>query len=163
MATLTSTVPGAVAQFKAYLDAVSAANPSLDIGTYVGVPIEAVTNNYMMVGNWETSELIANYKQDFAGMPAIANKKNESYSIMASIRAWSGNSDPIARLTDLFTMVDGVLGQFASDPNGSGHLTASGTWQVDSVDVPFSGPFGASGWGVLAVVQVQVFNVRLTS
>jgi len=169
--TLTSTVPAAVQLLKTYLDTVAADNTQFEGGavkTYIGVPIAQPANNYMMVGHWEDGMIFQNYVQEFAGMPVSANRKNESYEILGTIRVWSGSSSSetdaaqVARLTETMALVDGIMSQFANDPGGSGVLTASGTWEVGSFQQASSGPFGGQGWGILTTFIVRVFNVRLT-
>lgn len=162
MATLTSTVPGAIQQLLTYIEGVATANPSLEISTSIGLPIARVANNYIMVGNYETGELIDNYHQDWAGLPAGAVRKNEEYDILCSLRAWSGESDPVSRLNDAYTMFDGVMGFVMTNPGANGTITASGSWQVTDVKMPESGPFDAKGWGVIMTFAVSVRNVRLT-
>jgi hypothetical protein len=117
----------------------------------------------MMVGNFENGQLIQNYLQTWAGLPAIANRKNEQYEILGTIRTWDGSSSPVNRLTDAFTLLDGVMSQFANDPNGSGAITSSGTWSIGGIELPSSGPFGGKGWGALITFTVSVINVRLTA
>lgn len=172
MSGLTSTVPGALAMLVTKFKAVASANPTLNIEVLLG---EAMgpgepSPNYLMVGNWETGELIANYKQDFRGMPAVSAWKNEDYVIPCNLRAWAGTAPPAsptapqARLTSAFGILDGVLRQLQADPSGSGALSSSGTWQVTSIEMPMTGPWPAvGGWGVLMVFDVHVFNVTLTN
>lgn len=163
MATLTSTVPGAIQQLYTYIQAVAAANPTLNISTHLGLPIEYVANNYIMIGHYETGELIDHYLQDWAGLPAGAVRKNEEYDIVCSLRSWAGDSAPTTELTNIFTMLDGVMGKVMTDPNASGTITASGSWQVTDIKTPESGPLGTKGWGVIMTFAVAVRNVRLTS
>jgi hypothetical protein len=162
--TLTSTVPGAITQLFAYMQQVAADNPSLEIGTYLGTPIgTALTANYLILGEDETGQLLTGYRQEWAGLPAAANRSSEEYGVPCCLRAYAGNSDPAARLVDSFTMFDGLMGYLQDDPGASGALTPSGSWKVSNLDMPSSGPFGGKGWGVLMTFTVSIINVRLTS
>ncbi len=160
---LTSTVPGALSALETDLQAVATANPSLDVGVYLGVPIANVTNNYLAISEWETGELIVNYRQEWAGLPANPPRRSEEYGIPVTIRAWAGDSDPQSRIADLFTLVDGVLGAVQADPQASGALTSSGSWQATELTIPESGPLGGKGFGVVAQLIIEITNVRLTS
>jgi hypothetical protein len=165
MTTLTSTVPGAIAVLLGYMGQVATDNPDLDAKAYLGPPVERVTDNYLMIGD-ETGHLITGYRQNWVGMPASAERKSEEYGIVCSLRAWTGGAaalDPAARLTDAFTMIDGLMGLLQADPGASGSLTPSGSWQVPTVDIPVFGPFESGGWGALVSFTVQIINVRLTS
>ena len=160
---LTSTVPAALGQLYTYLQTVVAASSVAPLAAYYGAPVANVTNNYVMVGHWENGQLLQNYQQDFAGFPAIANKKNEQYELLVTIRTWDGSTDPTQRVTDLMSLADGVMSQFANDPNASGTITPSGTWSVGEFEIVASGPFGGKGFGVLAQMTIPVINVRLVS
>jgi len=162
--TLTSTVPGAIAQLFAYMKQVADANPTLSVGTYLGLPTGTeVSNNYLMVGEDESGQLLSGYRQEWAGLPASANRSSEEYGIPCSLRAWQGDSDPASRLTDAFTMFDSLMGFLQNDPGASGALTPSGSWKVSTLELPESGPFGGKGWGVIGSFTVQIINVRLTA
>ena len=162
--TITSTVPGAIAQLFAYMEQVAEDNPDLNIGTYLGTPIgTALSPNYFILGEDETGQLLQGYHQEWAGLPAAANRSAEEYGIPCCLRAYAGNSDPISRLTDAFTMLDGLMGYLQLDPGASGALTPSGTWKLSGLEMPESGPFGGKGWGVLMSFTVSIINVRLTS
>jgi hypothetical protein len=158
-----STVPAAVGVLEGYFTAVALENDNLNAGVYVGAPTGDCANNYLSIGSDETGQLLVDYRQDWASFPASAGRKSESYGIVCSLRAWDGNSDPIGRLTDAFVLLDGVQEALAADPNGSGALTPSGSWQITSVETPEAGPLGGSGWGVLITFVVSVINVRLTN
>jgi hypothetical protein len=167
MTTLTSTVPGCIAALTTHLNTVASDNSSLNIGIYTGLPIETLKDNFIMIGDYNDGKLIEGYAQDWRGFPAVAERKSEAYALPCSLRAWSGNSDPVSRITDAFTMMDAVMGQLQGDPqgtvNGGYPLTPSGSWQVTSIDMPTSGPLGGAGWGVVLTFLVDVINVYLTS
>lgn len=159
--TLTSTVPGAVSVLQTHFQNVANANPAMEIGVYLGLPVAAVKNNYLMIGNYQDGKVLASYRQDWVGMPAATAVKSETYSLNCSLRAWAGSSDPLARQADAYTMIDGVLSELQSDPGGSGELTASGSWQVTEMEEAENGPLGESGWGVVFTFTVEVINVRI--
>lgn len=172
MTALTSTVPGALTVLLTHFKTVAAANPTLHVGSYLGEPVGPgePTNNYLMIGDWQTGELVTGYKQDFRGFPAVSARKNEDYLIPCNLRTWSGEAPPAAptaatqRLTEAFTLFDGVLRQLQTDPQGSTKLTSSGTWQVVSMQIPQSGPWAnVGGWGVLMTFDVHIFNVTIPS
>lgn len=163
MSPLTSTVPGAMSTLLSHLTAVVTANPTLGASAYLGLPVANVTDNYLAIGQWPTGALLHSYKQDFMGMPAKSGRKDEDYVLPCHLRAWAGDSTPTARLADAFTMLDGVLTRLQADPQGTTALSSSGTWQVDVVEIPESGPFTNKGWGVLVTFTVHVFNVRIPS
>ena len=166
MTTLTSTIPGALSALETHMQNVASAHPLLNISVHVGIPIAEVENNYLAIGTYETGELVLDYEQDWAGFPAAAERKSERYKIPCTVRAWAGNTDPISRITDLFTMLDGILAELQADPqatvNGGYPLTPSGSWQISRVDIPVSGPLNNKGWGIVASFEVDVINVRLT-
>lgn len=162
--TLTTTVPGAIAQLFTYMEQVAADNPDLEIGTYLGTPIgTGLTANYLILGQDETGQLLQGYHQEWAGFPAAANRSEEEYGIPCCLRAMAGDINPVGRLTDAFTMLDSLMGYLQSDPHASGALTPSGSWKLTSLEMPESGPFGGRGWGVLMSFTVSIINVRLTS
>jgi hypothetical protein len=170
MTTLTSTVPGAIAALEAHLANVVTALPSLNITAVTGIPVEQVGQNFIMVGEVETGQLLTGYHQDWRGFPASAERKSEEYGIPCTIRAWSGESvstSPATIVGDAFTMLDAVMAELQSDPQatitGGYPLTPSGSWQVTEVDIPTSGPLGGQGWGVYMTFVVSIINVRLTS
>jgi hypothetical protein len=163
MTTLTSTVPGAVGVLQGHFQAVADALPDLNILVYTGIPAGTKPEqNFLMIGN-EAGQLLAGYHQDWAGMPASAERRSEEYGILCTIRALAGGNDPMDRMADAFTMWDAVLAELQSDPKASGSITPSGSWQVVGMDVPAWGPLGGKGTGMAITFTVEVSNVRLTS
>ena len=174
---LQSTVPGALGQLYTYMQTVAASigqfnRPAGTIGVYLGLPIERVEPNYLMVGNDETGELFQGYEQDWVGMPATKPRKGEVYSIPCSVRTWcgspgvTGGSAQVDRMNEAFQLVNGLLEEIMADPNGSSNgqsnLTASGSWQIKTLTNPASGPLGdEGGWGVVLELNVAVINVRI--
>lgn len=166
MTTFVSTVPGAIECLETHFENVATANPSLDVGVYVGPPNSENWNaNYLMIGERQTGRILSGYKQEWRGFPAVAARKLESpYTIPCSLRAASGSStatDVIGRLNDAFTMMDGVLSELQNDPQASGALSPSGSWQVTTIDIPATGVIAGFGWGVLMTFGVQIINVQL--
>lgn len=149
-----------------YVQTVVAANTPFAksgiIEGYFGLPIGHVSNNYLMVGNDETGELFTNYKQDWVGIPVTKQRKGEEYIIVLTVRTWDGNTNgQTDRLNEAWVLANGIIDQVMADPGGSGNLTASGSWQVVSVDNPASGPLGGKGWGTVLTIGVEVRNVRI--
>jgi hypothetical protein len=167
MTTLTSTVPGAIAALVTHLGNVATAQSALNLSTSVGLPIEEVHDNFVMIGDVEDGSLVSGYRQDWRGMPAYAERRSEQYGIPCAIRAFAGSSAPTARITDAFAIFDAVLAEIQSDPqasvNGGYPLTPSGSWQVTNMQIPMSGPLEGAGWGLYITFTVSVSNVELTS
>lgn len=157
----TSTVFGAIATLKAHFGVVASENPTLDVGVYVGPPIANVQANYLAVGLWPNWDVLLGYKQEFRDL--ATTRKNEDYTIPCHLRTWAGDSTGTARFTEAFTLLDGVLGRLAADPKAGGAISSSGTWQVDSAEIPVMGPLEESGFGVIVTFNVHVFNVTVPS
>jgi hypothetical protein len=137
--------------------------PGGEVMTSIGPPIGRPSSNYIMVGDWQTGQLFSNYQQTFASLPAIANRKFETYEIPCTLRVWNGDTNPVARLGEVTTLIDGVMGALANDPNASGAISPSGTWEVRSWEIASTGPFEGKGWGILATFLVAVFNVQIAN
>ena len=161
--TVTSTVPGAVAVLLQHFEAIAQANPALDVGVSLGKPTERVSDNYLIVGDVDTGQLLSAYSLKFMSSVS-ANRHEEEYGINCSLRVWKGDIDQLARLTEAFRLFKGVTSALQNDPKGNGQLTPSGTWQVSEMGIPVNGAFGdPAGWGVVMEFIVHVFNVRLTT
>lgn len=156
---IVSTVPGAVACLQTHLSNVALANPTLNIGVYLGPPVGNVANNYLM---WESVE---SYVSDYAYLSGgVLSYIKEDYDLSVELRAWAGNVDPIGRLDDAYTMLNGVINELGGDMNGGGALSPPGDWHVQSADITHAGPLGQAadqGWGVLMSITVMVRNVRI--
>jgi len=160
--TIQSTVPGAISAVAGYLAAVAAANPSLDVATYIGPPIETVANRFMAIGAYPNfDELVVGYRSDWAAMPATSRWVSEEYEVAGCLRTWAGNSDPQSRLTEAFTLLNGLREQILLDPGGGGALSPSGSWGTFTTGMAHSGPIGGQGWGIVLTFQIQVINVRI--
>ena len=161
---LTSTVPGAVAALQTHMGNAVAANPSLAAEVHLGFPTAEVANNYLQIGD-ETGALLVNYRQEFLDFPITAGigHRTEEYGLLCSMRVWRGDTDPLGRLTDAFTLLNAVMAELATDPGGSGALTPSGTWHVGEVTVPWTGLLKNMGWGVELGFTVEIINVRLSA
>jgi hypothetical protein len=145
------------------MQTVAAANPTLNAGSYFGEPVERVTNNFMMLGSYADGSLIVpnTFETDWAGMPVAAKRRNEKYALAGCIRSWDGNVDPQTRVSEAFTMLDGLHEQIVSDPRGSGNLSPSGSWGDFNVSMEACGVLG-EGWGVILAFELYVINARLT-
>jgi hypothetical protein len=165
---ITSTLAGAIKVLRTHFNTVAAENSGLNVGVYVGLPVGPgqSANNYLMIGELQTGRMVRGYKQEFRGLPAVAAHKSEDYSIPCTLQVWDGTGPvetptaPLARLNDAMSLLNGVLTQLQADPQGSTQLT-SGTWQVNQIDMPQTGPFSNGGWGVLMTFSVHVFNVTI--
>lgn len=161
---LTSTVPAAVSLLKTKMQAVATANPSLAPGVYVGQIIGTdVANNFLAIGDPAGGgQLVAEYGQQFDGMYSIPPARRiESYGITGMIRAWDETVDPIARLTDAFTLLNGLITQLADDPEGSDQLTTMGSWGVTNVENPVLGKIDSRGCGCILTFTVTVSDAQL--
>lgn len=170
MPSLTSTVPGAIATLQTHLQAVAAANSTIDplggpVGVFLGPPVGQEVPNYRFcIGAYETFELLPDYKGEFSAIPGNSYLKSEDYQLACHLQCWAEPVDPIARITDAFTLMSGVLSALTGDIGASGTITPSGSWQVVSMRTPFTGPFqGAAGWGIVVEFVIHVWNVQLSS
>jgi hypothetical protein len=156
-------VPGAVQTIQTYFTNVASALPQYDIGTYLFFPTADVNQNYLILGHWENGEeVVVNYDSTWESLPAANQYIGETYRIQMSLRVWSGEVDPLGRLTDAFTILDSLRAQFVNDPGGSGQLSPSGSWGKWSVSMPTSGPLGQlGGWGIVLAIESEVINVRI--
>jgi hypothetical protein len=163
-ATVVSTVPGAIGTLQTHFDNVAAANPTLNLGVFVGDPTGELPNNYLMIGSWPEGNLIDGYEGGFPWLQANGYEKSEDYKVTCHLRVWGGDVDQLGRLTDAFTVIDGVLSELTGDVGGSSSLSSSGSWQVTDIANPLTGPMGAvGGWGLIFTFDVHVVNVRLSS
>jgi len=164
MASLTSTVPGAVATLQTHLQNVANANPALKVGVFLGPPAgQNPPNNRFIIGSYGSYELLSSYQGDFAAIPGASYLKSEDYNIPCHLQVWADPPDPLGRVTDAFTLMSAVLSELTGDIGASGTITPSGAWQVTSMTTPFSGPFSVGGWGIVVEFDVHVFNVQLSS
>lgn len=157
-----STVPGAVSVLQTHMAAAVASLPALNASVYVGPPVADKTNNFLMIGDAETGEIVEGYTTDWAALPAVAQWRSEEYGLMCSLQVWSGNVDPAGRLADAFSLMDALQLQLLNDIGGSGALTPSGSWELTNIQNPITGTLGGTGWGVTFTFTVQVSNVRLS-
>lgn len=165
MSQLTSTVPGAVAQLGTYMQTVANANTALNPGVYAGgIPINSVRNNFLMVGSWPDGIIIAPDTYRWVAVPGMVKMRSEEYAIQGCIRAYggaSGTGAALSRLSEAFTLLNGLHDQIASDLGGSGNLSPSGSWGDLVVTMEESGPIGGKGWGVVLGFELHVLNVQL--
>lgn len=162
---IASTVPGAAATLAGYMQTVAAANPVLNPGVYIaGLPTASVANNYMMVGSWDGGIVVAPDTYKWAAIPGAAMLRSEEYALNGAIRVWAGDGGPTAaldRITDAFTLLNGIHEQIAQDLGGSGNLSPSGSWGDLDVTMEANGPIGGKGWGIVLGFELHVINVQL--
>lgn len=175
---ITSTVPAAVSVLLAYMNAVSAANPTMHVKVYMGrTPTSAVANNFMMVGNFPDGELIMPGRFSWAAIPGQDKLRREEYALNGVIRSWTGDSaEPLARLADVYTMLNGLHGQIANDLAGTAlgltvtppavagqtNLSPSGSWGDLNVEMLENGPAGKNGgWTVMLGFELAVINAQI--
>src|SRR6185437_8005842 len=164
MASLTSTVPGAIGCLQTHLRNVAAANPALKVGVFLGPPTgQQVPNNRFCIGSHENFELLTTYNGEFAAIPGASYLKSEEYVIACHLQVWADPPDPLDRITDGFTLMSGVLSELTGDIGASGTITPSGSWQVTSMRTPYSGPGPEGGWGLVIEFDIHVWNVQLSS
>lgn len=164
---ITSTVAGAVTALQSHLAAVATANASLNqtdgvIAVYVGLPAAEASDYFLMIGDpFNNGELLVNYESDWAGLPAVAQRRTETYELRCALRCYAGTTDVPARLNEAMTLYSAVMGALAADIGGSNSLSPSGSWQVKHFENPATGQLGGQGWGVVLTFGVEVVNVRL--
>jgi len=169
MASLTSTVPGAIGVLFGHLQTVAAQNMSIDpsggpVGVFLGPPVgEQVPNYRFVIGAFDNFELLPTYEGDFAAIPGSSYLKAEDYTIACHLQVWADPPDPLSRITDAFTLMSGVLSQLTGDIGASGSITPSGSWQVTSMRTPFQGPVNNAGWGIVVEFDIHVWNVQLST
>lgn len=158
-----STVPAAIETLAGYFQAVAAANPALEVGVYTGLPVETVNDNYIMIGSWDGGQdWILNYHSTWEALPSASQWIGEEYEIQCALRTYNGAPDLAGRLTDAFTLFNGVRQEIVNDPGGSANLSPSGSWGAVTVTMPACGPINKAGWGVVLSFNIGVINVRLT-
>lgn len=157
-----STVPAAITTLQGHLNFVATANPALNVGVYVGPAIGQVNDNFLAIGDpLSEGAFLTGYQMDFSSLPATALRRSEDYWLECTIRTYAGDSDPISRLNDAFTLFNGVLLRLANDPGGSGQLTPSGAWGMSTLTMGDFGPVGGQGWGCVFKFGVHVINVSI--
>lgn len=165
MSTITSTIPGAAQTLAGYMKTVATANPSLNPGVYVaGIPTASIRANWMMVGNYPDGIIVAPDTYTWAAIPGAAKLRSESYALQGCIATWAGAADSnaaLARISDAFTLLNGIHEQITSDLGGSGSLSPSGSWGDLDVVMEHNGPLGGKGWGVILGFELHVINVQL--
>lgn len=145
------------------MTAVATANPSLNIGVYIGEPITSVRNNFMAIGDYQNWALVAPDTYQWAAIPGQAKLRTESYSLQATIRSYAGNADdPMGRLNDAFTMLNGLHQQILNDIQGGGNLSPSGAWGELHVSMEAFGPLAGAGLGCVLGLELAVVSAQLT-
>lgn len=144
---------------------VSAANADLNLGLYVGPPINKVQSNFISIGNPEgEGDIITNYVSAFQGMyQASALRRTEEYGIHCWMRMWANDVNQMARFGEAMAVISAITSEFAGDIHGSGQLSPSGEWQLTTFENTVAGILGGSGWGVIFEFAIQVKNVILTA
>lgn len=170
MSGIVSTAPAAVAVLQGHMQAVADANPDLGAGVYLGEIVGNVANNFLAIGNptGDPGDIIAGYQATHVGVyRAGAGRLAESYAITCTLRTWAPQIDPIARLTDAFTLINALINRLADDPQGRGTGTTpalgSGSWSITNVVNEHAGRIEGQGWGCGFTFSVEVADVILTS
>lgn len=173
--TTVSTIPAAMQVLAAYMQRVADTNPALAPGVYVGLPVSAVRNNYLMVGDLE-GKLFTPETYHWAAVPGAARLRLESYALLGTIRAYAGSSDVAARTGDVMAMLNGLQELIVSDPGGYAagltvappataggtNLSPSGSWGDLKVTDQTAGQINGQGWGVVLTFELDVINAQLS-
>lgn len=164
---IVSTVPGAIQTFQAYMQTVANNNPSLNIGVYLGEPIDNVRDNFMAVGSFQEWTPIMADSYEWAAIPGQSLLRSEKYTLQGVIRALAGDVDPMARLSDAFTMLNALHEQIITDIKGisvlgPGTLSGPGSWGGLQVHMEAFGPLEGSGYGVVLGLELDVINVQIS-
>lgn len=159
---VTSTVPGAINALLGYMNSVAATNPALDISVHLGEPIVNVNDNFMAVGSFQDWAPVAPDTYSWATIPGAAKLRTESYSLQACLRAYSGEVDPLARLTDVFAMLNALHQEILNDIQAGGALGGPGAWGALHVDMDEFGPLDNKGFGCVLGLQLAVINVQIS-
>jgi hypothetical protein len=160
-----STIPGAVATLEGYMQAVASATSVPDVKVFVGysTPLSGMSDNFLMVGDYQEGTLVMPSDGDWASLPAAAKRRTETYALQGCMRAWAGGTDWQSRLDDIFSLLDGLQSKIVSDPGGGGTLSPSGSWGQFSWRMEANGPLiNTAGWGVVLGFELHVVNVRIT-
>lgn len=172
---LTSTVPGAIGRLFGHLQTVAAANPDLNLGVYVGRPVQTIANNYVSIGDpLGAGQLLIGYQSGWQGMRQTSSlRRTENYGLHCYLRIWDGEVNPLARLNEAFTAISALMNILADDIHGGtdmtnldgspGVLSPGGQWSIDTVDNTSTGAIDGKGWGLVFEFDVAVENVTLTA
>ena len=162
MSTFTSTIPAAITTFQGYMTAAAAAVTSVPVSVYVGysTPLSGMSNNFMMVGDYEEGVLWAPAETDWQSWSIQAKRRKEEYALYGTIRCWTGDptdwQDP---LNNAFTLIDALTEQIVSDPGAAGNLTGSGSWGRFGYRNIASGALtNTAGFGVVVGLELTVIN-----
>lgn len=172
---ITSTVPAAMQVLAAYMNSVANANPALNPGVYVGLPVESVRNNYMMVGDTE-GKLFTPDSYSWAAVPGLARLRKETYALLGTVRAYSGGVNISARVGEVLTLINGLQELIVTDMGGNAvglnpaspatdggiNLSDSGSWGGFRITDQTSGPINGQGWGVVVTFEIDVINAQIT-
>ena len=163
---ITSTVPAAVNQLYTYMQTVVTNNPTLNAAAFLGRPIGAyVPNNFLAVGKYETWEPISPETYEWAAVPGNSYLRTEKYSLQGCVRAWAGDSDPLSRLSDGFTLLNSLDDLIIHDltPSNGTVLTPSGSWGEFKATVEAFGPLGGRGYGIVIGFELEVINAQVST
>lgn len=164
MASVTSTVPGAITALLGYMNTVASNNPALNIGVYLGEPISNVNDNFMAVGSFVDWSPVAPETYKWAAIPGSAKLRSEEYSLQGVVRSLSGNStdqDKLDRLNDVFTILNALHEEILNDYFASGALSGPGAWGELRVTMEAFGPLGGVGFGAVLGFELEVVNAQL--
>lgn len=146
------------------MNTVAAANPTLNVGVFLGEPIAGrVTDNFLAIGSFQEWIPVGPDTYSWAAVPGNALLRYESYALQGCIRSLSGNTDPVGRVSDAFTLLNGLHEQIIQDIHGSNQLTPSGSWGDFDVTMEAFGPLDGIGYGVVLGFQLHVINAQISS
>ena len=160
---LVSTVPGAITTLQGYLTTVAAATTVTDVQVYLGKQATEtqLAFNLMMVGDWHEGVPVAPASFDWAAIPGQSKLIKEEYALQACIACWAGGFDPLSRLNDAYSLLNGVHQQIRNDLGGSNNLSPSGSWGALHVTISEFGRIG-TGWGVVLGLELHVINAQIS-
>lgn len=158
-----TTVGTAISTLEGYFNTIAAVTSVADVSVYLGFPTGSVTDNYLMIGAWDSGEdVVLEYDSEWLGLPGVSGMVyGETYKINCNLRTYSRDTAPLDRINDAFTLYGAVRAQIQADPGGSGNLSPSGSWGRVRATMPTNGLINGSGWGVILAFEVEVINVRL--
>jgi hypothetical protein len=160
-----STVPTVLQAVQTNMQAVASANPTLNAAVYMGQVIGAPANNFFGIGDPEgNGELFANYQSEFQGLFSEQVHRGEAYSILCHVRTWQGDVNPVARITEAFTLINGLANQIYTDKLAGGALqtpSSVGNWGLSNIQNHAAGKLDGKGWGCVFTFQIDVTNVVL--
>ena len=167
MASITSTVPGAIQTLQSYMQTVADANPSLNIGVFVGEPVAAeVTDNFLIIGAFDTWVPIDMDTYEWAAIPGQSGLVTENYSLQGCLRTMDG--DLMTAFNNSFLLLNGLHTQIRTDlrataVTSTGALSTSGSWNKLEAHIEAFGPIDNVNNGVVIGFSLSVCNVQINN